>query len=221
MPIQKDLKRLVRARMQKTGEAYTAARLQVLRTEPAVRPPLPRDLATLAGMSDASVRRATGRSWREWVRVLDTAGAETMPHQEIAGRVASLGTPSWWTQMVTVGYERIRGLRAKGQSRGGTYSVTKSRTFGVPVTRLFSAWATARSRRAWLPVAVSIRASVPNKSVRLTWEDGTRAQIGFVAKGPSKSVVAVQHERLPDKAAADRMRAAWGEHFDRLGRFLR
>src|SRR3954467_11720027 len=31
MPKQKDLKRLVRARMQKTGEAYTAARAQVLR----------------------------------------------------------------------------------------------------------------------------------------------------------------------------------------------
>ncbi len=30
MPSQKDLKRLVRARMQKTGEAYTAARAQLL-----------------------------------------------------------------------------------------------------------------------------------------------------------------------------------------------
>ena len=31
MPRQKDLKRLVRARMEKTGEAYTTARAQVLR----------------------------------------------------------------------------------------------------------------------------------------------------------------------------------------------
>jgi hypothetical protein len=31
MPTQKDFKRLVRARMAKTGEAYTAARAQLLR----------------------------------------------------------------------------------------------------------------------------------------------------------------------------------------------
>ena len=31
MPRQKDLKRLVRTRMRKTGEAYTAARAQILR----------------------------------------------------------------------------------------------------------------------------------------------------------------------------------------------
>ena len=33
MPTQKDLKRLVRSRMKKTGEAYTAARLQLVKNE--------------------------------------------------------------------------------------------------------------------------------------------------------------------------------------------
>ena len=47
MPTQKDLKRLVRSRMKKTGEAYTAARLQVLRKrEPSV------NYADVAGMSE-------------------------------------------------------------------------------------------------------------------------------------------------------------------------
>jgi hypothetical protein len=39
MPTQKDLKRLVGSRMKKTGEAYTAARLQLLKNTP------PRDYA--------------------------------------------------------------------------------------------------------------------------------------------------------------------------------
>ena len=65
MPANKDFKRLVRARMQKTGESYTAARRQLLdRTpshvspEPAVAmalPPAPADYARIAGMSDAAV----------------------------------------------------------------------------------------------------------------------------------------------------------------------
>jgi len=40
MPTNKDFKRLVRARMQKTGEAYTAARAQLLSRPPAPTAPV-------------------------------------------------------------------------------------------------------------------------------------------------------------------------------------
>ncbi len=68
MPRNKDLKRLVRARMKKTGEAYTAARAQITRKSPAkvvapadvssatatesVPTPKPKEFATLAGLPD-------------------------------------------------------------------------------------------------------------------------------------------------------------------------
>jgi hypothetical protein len=214
MPSQKDLKRLVRSRMKKTGEAYTAARLQLLANEP------PRDHAKAAGMSDASVRGRTGRTWADWVRVLDTAGAAAMPHRQIAAYVASLGTPSWWTQMITVGYERIRGLRDKRQRRGGSYSATKSATFHVPVKRLFDAFANAKVRRSWLSANVAVRSATPHKRMRLAWEDETVAQLGFISKGRAKSVVAVQQEKLRDSRAVDAMKTAWAEHFDRLRRLL-
>src|SRR5690349_12709262 len=124
MPRQKDLKRIVRSRMQKTGESYTAARLQVIKkNEPKL------DYAKLAGMSNASVEKQTGRNWAEWVTTLDATRAAEKPHREIAAYVSSLGTPDWWSQMVTVGYERIRGLRDHGQRRGGAYEASKSRTF--------------------------------------------------------------------------------------------
>ncbi len=102
MPKQKDLKRLIRTRMKKTGEAYAAARLHL------VRKPAP-DYAAVAGLSDASVTKATGRTWTQWVDLLDREKSAQKPHGEIARHVSSLDTPSWWTQMVTVGYERIRG----------------------------------------------------------------------------------------------------------------
>ena len=47
----------------------------------------------------------------------------------------------WWLQTVTVGYERIKGLRARGQRREGTYEAHKARTFNVPGTTLFDGWA--------------------------------------------------------------------------------
>jgi hypothetical protein len=194
MPKQKDLKRLVRSRVTKTGESYTAARLQLVQK----KEPTP-DYAAVAGMSDASVSKKTGRTWAEWVRLLDAARAAEKPHRQIAEYVSSLGTPDWWSQMVTVGYERIRGLREKGQRRGGGYSATKSRTFPVAVEALFDAFTNARKRRRWLPVKIAVRSATPPKRMSITWDDGTSVQIGFYPKGNGKSSVAVQHEK-PDKA---------------------
>jgi uncharacterized protein YndB with AHSA1/START domain len=215
MPKQKDLKRLVRARVAKTGEAYTAARVQLLKkNEPAP------DYAAIAGMSDAAVRKQTGRTWLEWVQTLDAVQAHQKSHRDITAHVSSFGTPDWWTQMVTVGYERIRGLRQRMQRRDGGYEASKSRTFNVPVERLFSAFANARTRGQWLPVEITVRSKTPPKRMRITWPDGTSAQLGFTAKSDTKSTVAVQHEKLRDRAAVDAMKKEWSEHFDRLKELL-
>src|SRR5262245_27244943 len=147
MPTQKDLKRLVRARMKKTGESYTAARLRVL----AKRPPKPAaarrtqtppaQLAKLAGMSDAVVAKKTGRTWLEWVNALDRSKAHERTHREIAALLhAEHGLPGWWSQMVAVGYERIRGLRERGQQRDGSYDVSKSKVYPVPLAELWTAF---------------------------------------------------------------------------------
>lgn len=215
MPVQKDLKRLVRSRMEKTGEAYTAARRRVLeKNEPTSK------YAQLAGMSDASVKKATGRTWAQWVRALDGEKSAEKPHREIAKYVSSLGTPSWWTQMVTVGYERIRGLRERGQGRGGLHSAGKSRTFDVPVEKLFAAFADARRRGRWLPVKGTVRSANPPKRMRMTLEDGTTVVFEFTSKGAKKSTVALGHQKLPDKAAADAKKKEWAEHLDRLAESL-
>jgi len=212
MPTQKDFKRLVRSRMKKTGEAYSAARLQLLkkRESPII------DYAAIAGMSDAAVSKRTGRSWSEWVAVLDGARAAEKPHGEIAKIVSSLGAPDWWSQMVTVGYERIRGLREKGQRRDGGYEANKSRTYNVPIATLFDAFVSARKRNRWLPVRVAVRSAAPHKRMRIEWDDKSVVQIGFLDKGSSKSAVAIQHQKLPDKAAAATMKKSWADYFDAL-----
>ena len=212
MPRQKDLKRLVRSRMKKTGEAYTAARLQLLNKLP--------DYAEKAGMSDDVVKQKTGRTWAEWVRVLDGAQAAEKPHREIAKYVSSLGTPDWWSQMVTVGYERIRGLRDRGQRRGGSYEAGKSRTFNVPVETLYGAFANARTRKKWLAEKFTIRTTIPSKSMRVTWEDGTDVEIFFLPKGVSKTTVAITHKKLSDRAAVETAKKAWAARLDRLSEVL-
>lgn len=213
MPVRKDLKRRVRDRMKKTGESYTAARRQLL----AKRHRAPAaDYARLAGMSDAKVREKTGRTWADWVALLDDIRAADLPHRGIARHVSSLGTPDWWAQMVTVGYERIRGLRQRGQRRDGAFEASKSRTFNVPVEVLFDAFANPRKRRGWLPVEIAVRSASPPKRMRVTWDDETTVQLEFASRSDRKSTVAVQHQKLGDRSAAEAMKRAWTAHLERL-----
>ncbi len=179
------------------------------------------DYAAVAGSSDAAVSRGSGKTWAEWVRVLDRAGAAKQSHPEIAKYVASLGTSGWWSQMVTVGYERIRGLRDKGQQRrDSTYELSKSRTFKVPVATLYGKVTNARSRVRWLPAKITVRTSIPNKSMRVTWSDKTDVLFAFTPKGAGKSTVTIQHSKLADKAAADKLKLWWNERLDALAELL-
>ena len=238
MPRSKDLKRLVRARMQKTGESYTAARAQILKkkaapTTQAETPapaslviPTPKDYPALAGMSDEAVKERTGCSWERWVYALDKLGADRMSHREIARLVHDkYETNSWWSQTVTVGYERIKGLRARGQGRDGTYDVSKSRTFDVSVDRLFMAWNDGRMRRRWLNGATTkVRTATAPKSLRLDWANGEHRGIiavGFTAKGSAKSAVALEHARLPDRETANRLKQYWSDRLAALAEALR
>lgn len=218
MPTNKDFKRLVRSRMQKTGEAYTAARAQLLIAKPSRPPAASTDYARLAGMSDAALKKATGCTWERWVKALDKVKADTWPHGAIAEYVyEKYKVPGWWAQNVTVGYERIRGLRERGQRRDGSYEATRSRTVAVPLGRLFRAWSEKRSRARWLPgVDLVVRKATKDRSMRITWTDGTSVEVGFTARGPKKSQVAVQHTKLADKGAQARQKAYWAERLDAL-----
>lgn len=222
MPTQKDLKRLVRARMKKTGEAYTAARKQIL-TKPTLKKPalVTSDYAKVAGMSDAALKEKTGCTWDAWVGALDYYGAAEMPHREIAKLVSEkFEVGDWWSQTVTVGYERIKGLRTRGQQRDGTFGATKSRTFNVRVETLFDAWLNAKTRNRWLNAKVRVRVATSPKSMRLDWPDGGIVAVGFTSKGAMKSAVALEHSHLPDRDAATRVKEEWAERLDALGELL-
>jgi uncharacterized protein YndB with AHSA1/START domain len=227
MVANKDLKRLVRGRMQKTGESYTAARATLLKQKPTPKaePPVPApapDYATLAGMGDAAIKAKTGCTWEKWVFVLDKAKAYEWEHKEIAEYVhTKYKVGDWWGQSVTVGYERIKGLRAIGQRRSGAYEASKSKTVPVPVARLFAAWHDPKLRRRWLPEPkLVVRAAQPDHSLRITWPDGTSVECWFTAKSDTKSAVAVTHTKLASKADADQRKAYWAERLGAMAEVL-
>jgi hypothetical protein len=222
MTLDKDRKRVIRERMTKTGESYTAARAQIL-SRPTPREPRMSAavMAERAGMADATIKARTGRSWPEWVRALDADNASTLPHRDIARLVRRThGVGDWWSQSVTVGYERIKGLRERGQRRGGAFEANKSKTFNHAVATVFRAWSDARARRTWLGVDVKVRTATAPKTIRLQWPDGTIVIGYLVPKGAGKTQLAVTHTKLTSKAAAETAKAEWTERLAALGRVL-
>ncbi len=168
-------------------------------------------------MSDDAVKAKTGRTWPEWFKQLDAAGAKKMSHQEIVALLNKKhGVGPWWQQMVAVTYEQARGLRAKHEKPAG-FEISISRTINAPVSKAFKAWTDEKVRQQWLPASLTIRKATANKSLRITWDDGqTSLSVGFLAKGAGKSQVVAQHSKIPDAKSAAKMKQFWSQALDRL-----
>ncbi len=175
------------------------------------------------GLSDEAIRKGSGKTWTEWVEILDVWGAAEKPHKDIAQYVCDLGVDGWWAQGVTVGYERIKGLRVHGQRRNGHFEGSASKTFAVPVERLFTAWTVEAERDRWLePGTLTMGTAQGHRSARFdVAEEGGILALWFTDKGPGKSSVALQRDKLPSKVAADAFRENWKAHLTNLARHLR
>lgn len=218
MPTDEDPKRRGRAGAGKADEAQTAARAHAAahRDLRLASPPLPDDYQELTWMSDEAVAAKTGRSRVEWVRFLDAMDAYELPHAEIAKLVLAEVGNEWWSQSVAVGYERIRGLREKGQRSTGDYDASLSRTFPVPLERPFAAFADDEGRARWLGADVAVTRATLHRSVRMRMPDGTPVEAHLTAKGPERSSVPVPERRLPSKGAAEAAELAWAQRFEEL-----
>jgi uncharacterized protein YndB with AHSA1/START domain len=219
MTRQRTFKRRVRERMEKTGESYTAARRMLIaqgHTPDSTLPPFEPPVA------EERVVAATGRGWQPWLEALDAWGAASRSHTDIARWLREeQGVDGWYSQSITVGYERARGLRAPGQRPDG-FAVSASKTIAVPVERLFEAFGDETLRERWLQGAeLRVRTATAPRTARYDWEDGsTRVIVGFEAAGETKSRVALSHERLPDADSAEGMKTWWRERLIALKSLL-
>ena len=96
---------------------------------------------------EEAVQNATGRAWSEWFALLDQAQAQSWSHAAIARWLATEhGVTAWWSQTVTVEYERARGLRQVHQKASG-FAASASKTLALSVDELHRWWAEPPRRR--------------------------------------------------------------------------
>jgi hypothetical protein len=168
-------------------------------------------------MKSEAVFAKTGKTWDEWFSLLDEAGCSNKTHKEIVAVVHENGAGSWWQQMVTVEYERARGLRVKFESCDGDIRVNASKTIAAPVEAVFYAWADPEKRELWLTGSgLTIRKSTCPKSVRITWADGTNVDVVITPKTGGKCTCAVEHAKLGSIEQVEPRKAFWAAAMGRL-----
>ena len=160
--------------------------------------------------SDAAVKAKTGRDWAAWFELLDRSGAQKLKHKQITELLTGKhAVPNWWSQMVTVEYERARGLRARHEKADG-FSVSVSKTVATTLGNLYETTANGTKRSKWFPKGVFEPSSqTKGKYLRGAWNKTARLEIGFYAKGPGKAQIALQVNKLPDQSSVDAELATW------------
>lgn len=183
-------------------------------------------------VSEAAVVRATGHGWDRWFSILDRFGP-ARGHTAMARHLREAhGVSPWWSQEVTVQFERARGLRKPLERADGTFAVSVQRTVPRSRAEAFDAFADARALGTWFTTKVeqdvrpggayrngdgdrgTFLAVERPRLLRFTWDNpdhapGSVVEVTFTARGAKSTAVRVTHRRLRTKKAADGMKTGW------------
>ena len=162
---------------------------------------------------------ATGRSWDEWVEMLEQAGAREMPHSAIAKAALEMMPESveraeWWAQGTAIAYEQHAGLRVPGQSCTGDFQLSTSRTITGDMDAALQAWVDlAGDREEFGGVEVEAPAATSSSEKWRYWRvplaDGTRVALNFSDKKNGKSTVGLTHTKLDSAEAIEYWKPVW------------
>ena len=82
---------------------------------------MPEAQTTFAKISDEKVREKTGKSWKEWFKIIDGLEIGTNGHRHVAMTMFNkFKLNAWWSQAVTIRYEWDHGLRTVKNQREAT-----------------------------------------------------------------------------------------------------
>lgn len=221
MTTQESFKKRIRARMAKTGERYNAARRALLPQATQESPAT--GWVSQPEASDAAIREHTGHGWDEWVQLIDAGPGREAGHPAIAAWVhEEHGIDGWWAQSVTVGYERITGLRLPGQMKDGTFTISRSRSMDLDPEEFRHALFEDDARAELLPgLSSTLRSKPTTKAPKFSLSDARSGDdLGIlqfrVDTYGSRPKLVVTHEKLPTPEAGEHWKDYWAAWLEDL-----
>ncbi len=197
-----------------------------------------------ARISDAAVKQATGKTWQEWLLLLDLSGAKEQSNSSIVEIITASGAVSpWWRQTIATHYRRVRQRKVVGQTDGAGFEMGAQRTLPISQMALWNMLTTPHGLTLWLGEASEfalmvgakytvadgtqgvIRLLNPPVQIRMTWQPVDYAahstlQIRLIASGDEQTSLRIHQERLPNEAARLRMRQHWQSVLNALSELI-
>lgn len=200
--------------MADTGERYAAARRALLSSRPVSSS---REWAAQPEVSDDAVREGTGQSWDQWCAQIEQDCPGETDHTVIATHLHEVvGVDVWWAQTITIGFERITGLRLPYQRPDGTFTAGSSRTVRVDATLLRSMLLDDDGRADLFPtIATELRSRPTSKAIRVAMTSGV-AQIALTPVSEGRVKVSIQHNQLPRFDDVEHWKGWWSAWLDAL-----
>ncbi len=187
--------------------------------------------------SDDAVCKATGRTWREWFAYLNSWATPETGHKEAAAHLASIGVPMWWSQMVTVEWERHTGRRAVHQTTRG-FEAQVSRTVAASPEDSWAAFSRQAALHKWMGAgcraelkeggawrdphgAGTVTSATRPRRVGISWtaNGGTKPQrleLQFFPNKAGGTSVRITHSGLKGDKEVAASKAIWKPLLDRL-----
>jgi uncharacterized protein YndB with AHSA1/START domain len=198
----------------------------------------------LGRISTDAVKKATGKSWDEWVTLLDKEGAKTMSHKEIARLLYAKEyiKNGWWCQSVTMGYEQVRGKRIVGETGASGFEVGVQKTLPVSAQKVWDLITNEKGLSLILGEVIGIKLSPgysyktlngtkgeirtlkKGKRIRLTWQPkgwtkASTLQLYVEDKG-EKSSLGFHQEQLDSEKTREKMRYHWRRILEKLEKMM-
>jgi uncharacterized protein YndB with AHSA1/START domain len=193
-------------------------------------------------VSDEAMVRATEKTSAQWYEMFDKENGQLWSHAERIGFVRRHGVlAGWWQQVITVNYERARGLRLLGETKGVGFEFGISRTFRVTPERAWEILTSGVGLEAWAGDGVEVelrkgasqqmkgkrvevRGVTQNIRLRLALTaDGVPQriiQLSIVPAADGKASVRFHEENLPGVAARKRADRKWNDIMDEVESIL-
>lgn len=188
----------------------------------------------LNGTSTEAVEKATGKSWDEWIALIQKSPVAQKPHKDIARWLwdEKLIKSSWWCQQVTVGYEFATDRRVRGETADQGFEVGVHKTIPVDRDEVWELMLSPEGLKLWLGDVTElvlakkqlyetpegtqgeIRTFKEGEFIRMTWQPAKRQspttlQIRLDTTGPNKTRLSFHHEKLADAKEREQMRKQW------------
>ena len=216
---------------------------EVVEDEPRETLEIPESERPVPTIRQEAVMKGTGRPVGVWFHLLDAWPDKEKGHAAMAKWLRDEhGQSLWWSQMITVLYERARGMR-KVYERADGFATGVTRRIEASPQRAWDAIARGENWMHWLSSGARVdfrvggRYSTPDgaagriasirplKRVRLTWEHSKFSRGSYVifelsAISGGKVTVGITHARIGSDEELKRLKKWWGEALNRLRDWL-